>query len=64
MRTLLFRLFTGALLGEREALGLFATCGAFPYVVSALAVSHKTFTFAHLPHRSNAESEPFAAGAK
>jgi hypothetical protein len=41
---LLFRLLAGARLGEREALGLFAAGGAFFYVVSALAVSHKTFT--------------------
>jgi hypothetical protein len=41
---LLFRLLTGVRLGERETLRLFAARGAFLYVVSALAVSHKTFT--------------------
>jgi len=40
---LLFRLLAGARLGEREALGLLAARGAFFYVISALAVSHKTF---------------------
>lgn len=43
-RMLLLRLLAGTLLGEREALGLFAARGAFLYVVSALAISHKTFT--------------------
>ncbi len=42
--TLPFRLLGSFLLGEGEALGLFAARGAFFYVVSALAVSHKTFT--------------------
>ena len=42
--TLLFRLFAGACLGEREALRFLATRGAFLYVVPAFAVSHKTFT--------------------
>jgi hypothetical protein len=41
---LLFRFLASALLGEREAFGLLAARGAFFYVVSALAVSHRTFT--------------------
>src|SRR5450432_239754 len=45
-RALLFRLLRRLRLGEREALGLFAARGAFSYIVSALAVSHKSFTFA------------------
>jgi hypothetical protein len=38
----LFRFLLAAFLGEREALGLFAAGCAFPDVVSALTVSHKT----------------------
>ena len=30
--------------GQREALGLFAACCAFPNVISALAISHKALT--------------------
>jgi hypothetical protein len=41
-------------LRESEALRLFAACRAFPNVVSALAVSHKTSTLTHLSRRSNA----------
>jgi Uncharacterised protein family UPF0047 len=41
---LLCRLLRSFRLGEREPLGLFAARGAFSYVVSALAVSHRTFT--------------------
>jgi hypothetical protein len=40
---LLLRFLRSFLLGGCEALSLFATRRAFPYVVSALAVSHNTF---------------------
>ena len=41
---LLFRFLRGSRLGGSEAFSFFAACGAFPNVVSALAVSHKAST--------------------
>ena len=43
-KELLFRFLAGVRLGGCEALGLFAARGAFSYIISALAVSHKTIT--------------------
>jgi hypothetical protein len=43
---LLFRFLRSALLRESEALGFLASCGAFSYVVSSLAVSHEIITLA------------------
>ena len=40
----LFLPFFRSRFGSRQALGLFAACGAFLYVVSAFAISHKTLT--------------------
>jgi hypothetical protein len=56
-RKLLFRRLLFAL-GERKALRFFAACFAFPNVVSALAVSHKTLTLTRLSRRSK-----FAGGS-
>jgi hypothetical protein len=46
------------LLGGREALGLFATRCAFPYIISALAISHKTSNLTFLQPIPNDFAEP------